>query len=80
MPSDPAIDAALVATEWEALHRAVSPETYARAWSSDAPIGVEHLVAIMNGRPFVSVEGFLSAVVAWLEHRGPESPEANPAM
>jgi hypothetical protein len=28
---------------------------------------VEHLVAIMNGRPLTNPDGFVRAVVAWLE-------------
>jgi hypothetical protein len=70
MPADPAIDVALIAYHgWETVRRAVGPESYARARSRDAVIGVEHLVAIMNGRPLTSIEGFLSSVVSWLERR-----------
>lgn len=75
MPSDPAIDAAVMAHgSWEPVRQAVSAETYARARTWDAAVGVEHLVALMNGRPLTSVEGFLSAVVSWLERREANAP------
>lgn len=68
MPADPAIDAALMAWHgWENVRRAVSSETYRRARTWDALFGVEHLVATMNGRPMTSPDGFVSAIVPWLE-------------
>lgn len=68
MPGDPAIDAALMAWHgWENVRRAVSADTYRRARTWDALFGVEHLVATMNGRPMTGPDGFVAAVVAWLE-------------
>ncbi|MGW6444927.1 phosphotransferase family protein [Lentzea sp. NPDC055074] len=68
MPGDPAIDAALMAWHgWENVRRAVPGEVYRRARTWDALFGVEHLVATMNGRPMTSPDGFVSAIVPWLE-------------
>lgn len=73
MPSDPAIDAALMAWHcWDNVRQAVSPDTYLRARTWDALFGVGHLVATMNGRPMTNPDGFVQAVVSWLEH--PASP------
>ncbi|ATY14190.1 aminoglycoside phosphotransferase family protein [Amycolatopsis sp. AA4] len=70
--SDPAIDAALVATwhGWEVLRAAADEETCRRAWAWNDLIGVEHLHAVFAGKPLTSVDGFVRAVVAWLEARG----------
>jgi aminoglycoside phosphotransferase (APT) family kinase protein len=68
MPGDPAIDAAQMAWHgWENVRRAVSADTYRRARTWDALFGVGHLVATMNGRPMTSPDGFIAAVVPWLE-------------
>ncbi|PWK90335.1 phosphotransferase family enzyme [Lentzea atacamensis] len=68
MPADPAIDAAQMAWHgWENVRRAVPATTYHRARTWDALFGVEHLVATMNGRPMTSPDGFISAIVPWLE-------------
>ncbi|WP_020660108.1 phosphotransferase family protein [Amycolatopsis benzoatilytica] len=68
MPGDPALDAALMSWHgWETVRRAVPAETYRRARTWDALLGVEHLVACMNGRPMTSPDGFVRAVVPWLE-------------
>jgi len=70
MPGDPAIDTALMAYHgWDTVRQAVSPEEFVRARAWDAVVGVEHLVALMNGRPLTSPEGFVRAVVAWLERQ-----------
>ncbi|WP_037363820.1 aminoglycoside phosphotransferase family protein [Amycolatopsis orientalis] len=70
--SDPAIDAALVATwhGWDVLRAAADEETYRRAQVWNDLIGVEHLHAVFAGKPLTSVDGFVRAVVAWLEARG----------
>ena len=68
MPGDPAIDAALMAWHgWDTLRRAVPAATYRRARTWDALFGVGHLVATMNGRPMTNPEGFVAAIVPWLE-------------
>ncbi|MEU3645330.1 aminoglycoside phosphotransferase family protein [Lentzea sp. NPDC034063] len=68
MPGDPAIDAALMAWHgWDNVRRAVSGVTYRRARTWDALFGVGHLVAAMNGRPMTSPDGFVAAIVPWLE-------------
>ncbi|MFD4638418.1 aminoglycoside phosphotransferase family protein [Lentzea sp. NPDC058436] len=68
MPGDPAVDAAQMAWHgWENVRRAVSAETYRRARTWDALFGVGHLVATMNGRPMTSPDGFIRAIVPWLE-------------
>ncbi|SFR26548.1 Phosphotransferase enzyme family protein [Lentzea waywayandensis] len=68
MPGDPAIDAALMAWHgWDNVRRAVTGATYRRARTWDALFGVGHLVATMNGRPMTSPDGFVAAVVPWLE-------------
>jgi aminoglycoside phosphotransferase (APT) family kinase protein len=68
MPGDPAIDAAQMAWHgWDNVRRAVSADTYRRARTWDALFGVGHLVATMNGRPMTSPDGFVAAIVPWLE-------------
>lgn len=68
MPGDPAVDAALMAWHgWDNVRRAVDADTYRRARTWDALFGVEHLVATMNGRPMTSPDGFVRAIVPWLE-------------
>ncbi|WP_344855126.1 aminoglycoside phosphotransferase family protein [Amycolatopsis ultiminotia] len=68
MPADPAIDAALMAWHgWDNVRRAVSGDTYRRARTWDALFGVGHLVATMNGRPMTNPDGFVAAIVPWLE-------------
>lgn len=68
MPADPAIDAAQMAWHgWDNVRRAVSATTYRRARTWDALFGVGHLVATMNGRPMTSPDGFVAAIVPWLE-------------
>jgi aminoglycoside phosphotransferase (APT) family kinase protein len=70
--SDPAIDAALVATwhGWDVLRAATDEETGERAWAWNDAVGVEHLHAVFTGKPLAHVDGFARAVVAWLEERG----------
>lgn len=69
--SDPAIDAALIATwhGWDVL-RATDEETYRRAWAWNDAVGVGHLHAVFAGKPLPRVDGFVSSVLAWLEERG----------
>jgi aminoglycoside phosphotransferase (APT) family kinase protein len=68
MPADPAIDAALMAWHgWDDVRRAVPADTYRRARTWDALFGVGHLVATMNGRPMTNPDGFVAAIVPWLE-------------
>ncbi len=70
MPGDAAIDTALMAYHgWDTVRQAVSADEYVRARTWDAIVGVEHLVAFMNGRPLTSPDGFVRAVVGWLERR-----------
>jgi aminoglycoside phosphotransferase (APT) family kinase protein len=70
--SDPAIDAALIATwhGWDILAAATDKETYRRAWAWNDAVGVGHLHAVFSGKPLSHVDGFVSSVVAWLEERG----------
>jgi aminoglycoside phosphotransferase (APT) family kinase protein len=68
MPGDPAVDAALMAWHgWDNVRRAVPTATYHRARTWDALFGVGHLVATMNGRPMTNPDGFVAAIVPWLE-------------
>ena len=68
MPGDPALDVALMAWHgWDTVRRAVPTEVFHRARTWDALLGVGHLVACMNGRPMTNPEGFVRAVVPWLE-------------
>nr|WP_237047936.1 phosphotransferase [Lentzea guizhouensis] len=68
LPGDPALDAALMSWHrWDAVREAVPAEMYHRARTYDAVLGAEHLIACMNGRPMTSPDGFLQAVVPWLE-------------
>lgn len=68
LPFDPAIDAACMAWHgWDNVRRAVDGETYRRARTWDRLFGVEHLVAVLNGRPLTNVDSFVRHVVAWLE-------------
>lgn len=70
--SDPAIDAALIATwhGWDVLRAATDEETYRRAWAWNDAVGVGHLHAVFGGKPLSRVDGFVGSVVAWLEERG----------
>lgn len=75
MPADPAIDAALMAWHgWDNVRRAVPAATYHRARTWDALFGVGHLVATMNGRPMTSPDGFVAAIVPWLEANASNRP------
>ncbi|GAA4079067.1 phosphotransferase family protein [Nonomuraea soli] len=69
--SDPAIDGALVATwhGWPVLRAATDEETYRRARAWNDAVGVEHLHAVFGGRPVSRIDGFVSAILAWLEAR-----------
>ena len=68
MAGDPAIDAAQMAWHgWDNVRRAVPADTYRRARTWDALFGVGHLVATMNGRPMTNPDGFVSAIIPWLE-------------
>ncbi|MFD4668110.1 aminoglycoside phosphotransferase family protein [Lentzea sp. NPDC058450] len=68
MPGDPAVDAACMAWHgWDTVRHAVPSSVYARARTWDALFGIEHLVATMNGRPMTSPDGFVAAIVPWLE-------------
>ncbi|MEU4669343.1 phosphotransferase [Amycolatopsis sp. NPDC023774] len=68
MPFDPAIDAACMAWHgWRNVRAAVDTETYRRAEVWDAVFGVEHLVAVLNGRPLTNVDSYVAHIVAWLE-------------
>jgi aminoglycoside phosphotransferase (APT) family kinase protein len=68
IPGDAAIDAALMAWHgWDTVRQAVSPEMYDRARTWDSVLGVGHLVATMNGREMTSPDGFVQAVLPWLE-------------
>lgn len=70
--SDPAIDAALVATwhGWDVLRSATDEETYRRAWAWEHAVGVGHLHAVFGGKPLSHVDGLVRSVVAWLEECG----------
>ncbi|MEV4600562.1 phosphotransferase [Amycolatopsis sp. NPDC049253] len=68
MPFDPAIDAACMAWHgWQNVRGAVDRETYRRARVWDAVFGVEHLVAVLNGRPLTNADSYVAHIVAWLE-------------
>jgi aminoglycoside phosphotransferase (APT) family kinase protein len=70
--SDPAIDAALIATwhGWDVLRAATGKETCRRSWAWNDAVGVGHLHAVFRGKPVSHVDGFVSSVLAWLEeHR-----------
>ncbi len=70
--ADPAIDAALVATwhGWDVLRADTDEETRRRARAWNDPIGVEHLHPLFAEKPLTSIDGFVRAVVTWLEtHR-----------
>ncbi|NUR25709.1 MAG: aminoglycoside phosphotransferase family protein [Catenulispora sp.] len=73
--SDPAIDAALVATwhGWEVLRAATDDTTYRRARIWNDAVGVEHLHAVFSNQPMTRIDGFVTAIVAWLEERGPST-------
>ena len=67
-PFDPAIDAACMAWHgWENVRQAVDSETYRRARVWDRTFGVEHLVAVLSGKPLSNVDSYVEHVVAWLE-------------
>ncbi len=63
---------ALVATwhGWDVLRAATDEETCRRARAWNDPIGVEHLHPLFASKPLTSIDGFVRAVVTWLEtHR-----------
>lgn len=70
--SDPAIDAAHVGSwhGWDVLRAATDEETYRRAQAWHDAVGVGHLHAVFTGEPLARVDGFVGAIVAWLEERG----------
>jgi aminoglycoside phosphotransferase (APT) family kinase protein len=70
--SDPAIDAALVASwhGWDVLRSAADEEIFRRAWAWNDAIGAGHLHAVFGGTPLSNVDGFVRSVVGWLEERG----------
>jgi aminoglycoside phosphotransferase (APT) family kinase protein len=69
--SDPAIDAALVATwhGWDVLRAAIDEDTYRRAWAWNDAIEVGHLHAVFTGKPLSHIDGFVDSIVSWLEER-----------
>ncbi|MEV6895991.1 phosphotransferase [Amycolatopsis sp. NPDC051372] len=68
LPFDPAIDAACMAWHgWHHVRGAVGGKTYQRAQVWDAVFGVEHLVAVLNGRRLANVDSYVAHIVAWLE-------------
>jgi aminoglycoside phosphotransferase (APT) family kinase protein len=74
MPFDPAIDAACMAWHgWQHVRRAVDSKIYLRAQVWDAVFGVEHLVAVLNGKPLTNVDSYVAHVVAWLERNADRS-------
>jgi aminoglycoside phosphotransferase (APT) family kinase protein len=74
MPADPAIDAAQMSWHgWHNVRRAVPASTYQRARTWDALFGIGHLVATMNGRPMTNPDGFVAAIVPWLEEAADEA-------
>jgi len=81
MPGDPALDVALMAWHgWDTVRRAVPAEVFHRARTWDALLGVGHLVACMNGRPMTNPDGFVRAVLPWLESEASRHPAASGEM
>jgi Phosphotransferase enzyme family len=79
--SDPAIDAALVATwhGWDVLSTATDKEIYRRSWAWNDAVGIGHLHAVFDGQPLSHVDGFVSSVLGWLEEHGEcPTPRARP--
>ncbi len=65
---DPALDAACMAWHgWDNIREAVDGTTFRRAQIWDALFGVEHLVAVLDGRPLANVGSYVEHIVAWLE-------------
>ncbi|MFF0740460.1 aminoglycoside phosphotransferase family protein [Streptomyces sp. NPDC004111] len=65
---DPAVDAALMAWHgWDTVRRAVDTETYRRARVWDRLFGVEHLVAVLDGKSLANADSYVEHVVGWLE-------------
>jgi aminoglycoside phosphotransferase (APT) family kinase protein len=67
--SDPAIDAALVATwhGWDVLRAATDEGTHRRARAWNDAVGVEHLHAVLGGTAVSNIDGLVASIVAWLE-------------
>ncbi|RBY91415.1 aminoglycoside phosphotransferase family protein [Blastococcus sp. TF02A-30] len=77
LPGDPAVDAACMAWHgWDNVRRAVDAETYERARVWDRLFGVEHLVAVLPGRPLAGPDSYVEHVVAWLERDAAGRPAA----
>ena len=65
---DPAIDAASMAWHgWQNIRQAVDSTTFQRAAVWDRTFGVEHLIAVLNGRTLTNVDSYVQHIVAWLE-------------
>jgi len=69
--SDPAIDVSHVGSwhGWDVVRPATDEETYRRARVWDDAVGVGPLHAVFRNQPLTPIDGFVSAVVAWLEER-----------
>ncbi|MDT8915262.1 phosphotransferase [Amycolatopsis sp. PS_44_ISF1] len=67
--ADPAIDAALVAS-WHGWAVLTGEEAHRRARVWHDVIGAGHLHPVLAGKPLSNVDGFVGAVVAWLQAHG----------
>ncbi|MFD8079747.1 phosphotransferase family protein [Streptomyces sp. NPDC059718] len=68
LPFDPAIDAACMAWHgWGTIHDAVDHDTYRRARVWDQTFGIEHLIAVLPGKPLSNIDGYINHIVPWLE-------------
>lgn len=72
LPFDPAIDAACMAWHgWDTIRKAVDHDTYRRARIWDQTFGIEHLIAVLPGKPLSNVDSYVNHIVPWLEHHTP---------
>ncbi|MEU0187987.1 aminoglycoside phosphotransferase family protein [Streptomyces sp. NPDC006207] len=72
LPFDPAIDAACMAWHgWDTIRNAVDHATYQRARIWDQTFGIEHLIAVLPGKPLSNVDSYVNHIVPWLEHHTP---------
>jgi len=72
LPFDPAIDAACMAWHgWDTIRSAVDHATYQRARIWDQTFGIEHLIAVLPGKPLSNVDSYVNHIVPWLEHHTP---------
>lgn len=72
LPFDPAINAATMAWHgWHTIRHAVDHDTYQRARTWNQTFGIEHLIAVLPGKPLTNIDSYINHIIPWLEHHTP---------